>query len=93
MELGTFLWTTVGAFLTLATFSFLYRDNPFYKIAEHLVVGVSAGYFVVILWHNNLVPNLFRRLGDGDWFYLWLNSSKPWYWIPFILGLLMFTRF
>lgn len=93
MELGTFLWTTVGAFVTLATFSFLYRDNPFYKIAEHLVVGVSAGYFVVILWHNNLVPNLFGRLADGNWYYLWLDSSKPWYWIPFILGLLMFTRF
>ena len=93
MDISTFLWTTLAAFLTLATFSFLYRDNPFYKIAEHLVVGVSAGYFVVILWHNNLVPNLFGRLADGNWYYLWLNSSKPWYWIPFILGLLMFTRF
>jgi len=93
MDFGTFLWTTVSAFLTLATFSFLYRDNPFYKIAEHLVVGVSAGYFVVILWHNGLVPNLFQRLQDGDWYYLWLNSSKPWYLIPTILGALMWTRF
>ena len=93
MDIGTFLWTTFAAFLTLATFSFLYKDNPFYKFAEHLVVGVSAGYFVVILWHNNLVPNLFGRLADGTWYYLWLDSSKPWYWIPFILGLLMFTRF
>jgi hypothetical protein len=93
MDFSTFLWTTLGAFLTLATFSFLYKDNPFYKIAEHLVVGVSAGYFVVILWHNGLVPNLFQRLADGDWYYLWLNSSKPWYWIPAILGALMWTRF
>lgn len=93
MEVSTFLWTTFAAFVTLATFSFLYRDNPFYKFAEHLVVGVSAGYFVIILWHNNLVPNLFGRLADGDWYMLWLNSSKPWYIIPLILGLLMFTRF
>jgi NADH:ubiquinone oxidoreductase subunit 6 (subunit J) len=93
MDFGTFLWTTLSAFLTLATFSFLYRDNPFYKIAEHLVVGVSAGYFVVILWHNGLVPNLFQRLADGDWYFLWLNSSKPWYLIPAILGALMWTRF
>lgn len=93
MELSTFLWTTFGAFLTLATFSFLYKDNPFYKFAEHLVVGVSAGYFVIILWHNGLVPNLFQRLSDGNWYYLWLDSSKPWYLIPAFLGILMWTRF
>lgn len=93
MDFGTFLWTTFAVFVTLATFSFLYKDNPFYKFAEHLVVGVSAGYFVVILWHNGLVPNLFQRLQDGDWYVLWLNSSKPWYLIPAILGIMMWTRF
>lgn len=93
MDFGTFLWTTFAVFITLATFSFLYKDNPFYKVAEHLVVGVSAGYFVVILWHNGLVPNLFQRLQDGHWYALWLDSSKPWYLIPAILGCLMWTRF
>jgi len=93
MSMGTFLWTSVGAFLTLATFSFLYKDNPFYKLAEHLVVGVSAGYFVIILWHNGLQPNLFSRLSDGNFYLLWLNSSKPWYIIPAILGVMMWTRF
>ena len=93
MEFGTYLWTTFAAFVILATFSFLYKDNPFYKFAEHLVVGVSAGYFVIILWHNGLVPNLFHRLADGDWYLLWMNSSKPWYIIPAILGVLMWTRF
>jgi len=93
MDFNTFLWTTFAVFVTLATFSFLYKDNPFYKFAEHLVVGVSAGYFVIILWHNGLVPNLFQKLADGDWYYLWLNSSEPWYIFPAILGMLMWTRF
>lgn len=93
MEFGTFLWTTGAVFLTLATFSFLYKDNPFYKIAEHTVVGVSAGYFVIILWHNGLVPNLFQHLADGDWYLLWLNSSAAWYIIPAILGVMMWARF
>jgi len=93
MEFSTFIWTTFAAFLTLATFSFLYKDNPFYKFAEHLVVGTSAGYFVIILWHNGLVPNLFRRLADGSVFKLWLDSSNPWYLVPAILGMLMWTRF
>lgn len=93
MDFGTFLWTTGAVFLTLATFSFLYKDNPFYKIAEHIVVGVSAGYFVIILWHNGLVPNLFQHLADGDWYLLWLNSSAAWYIIPAILGVMMWARF
>lgn len=93
MDFTTFLWTTLGAFLTLATFSFLYKDNPFYKLAEHLVVGVSAGYFVIIVWHGTMVPNLFQKLADGDWFLLWLNSTQPWYIVPGILGILMWTRF
>lgn len=93
MDFGTFLWTTFGAFLTLGILSFLYKDNPFYKIAEHLVVGVSAGYFIVILWHNALSPNLFQKLDDGSWYLLWLDSSAPWYLIPAVLGVLMWTRF
>ncbi|UCD93502.1 MAG: hypothetical protein JSU69_06935, partial [Candidatus Zixiibacteriota bacterium] len=93
MSFGTFLWTTLGAFLTLCIFSFLYKDNPFYKFAEHLVVGVSAGYFVIILWHNGLQPNLFDQLSDGNFYFLWLNSAKPWYLIPAILGVMMWTRF
>lgn len=93
MTFETYAWTTFAAFLTLAIFSFLYKDNPFYKFAEHLFVGVSAGYFVVILWHNGLVPNLFSRLADGSWYLLWLDSSRPWYLIPGLLGVLMWTRF
>ena len=29
----------VFVLLTLCIFSFLYKDNPFYKAAEHLYVG------------------------------------------------------
>ena len=34
--------------LTLSIFSYLYGDNPFYKAAEHIFVGVSAGYIFTI---------------------------------------------
>ena len=36
------------AFFTLAIFSFLYRDNPIYRFAEHLFAGLSAGYYVAL---------------------------------------------
>src|SRR5439155_2415151 len=40
------VWRTAGvwvaAFFTLCIFSFLYRDDPFYKFAESVFIGVSA---------------------------------------------------
>jgi uncharacterized membrane protein len=47
---------------TLMIFSFLYKDNPFYKFAEHVFVGVSAGYGVAMVWFQVLKPNLVDRL-------------------------------
>jgi hypothetical protein len=45
----------VGAFFTLAIFSLLYRDNPLYRAAEHLLVGVSAGYYVVHYFNAGVI--------------------------------------
>jgi len=92
MNWDTFLWTTLGVGLTLSTFSFLYRDNPFYRFSESLYVGVSAGYFSMILWYNGLVPTLIDRLWVGQpWWQIW--GGKWWYVIPGILGLMMWFRF
>jgi hypothetical protein len=49
-------------FATLMIFSFLYRDNPFYKFAEHVFVGTSAGYGIVLVGVQILKPNLIDRL-------------------------------
>jgi len=57
---------TVGiwfaAFLTLAIFSFLYKDNPFYKFAEHLFTGVSAAYWMSVAFWSQVHPNLFGNI-------------------------------
>jgi hypothetical protein len=57
----------VGAFLTLAIFSFLYRDNPVYKFAESLFVGVGAGYWLAVLYQNTIRPNLIIELAAHNW--------------------------
>ena len=78
------LTTAVAAILTLAVFSFLYRDNPAYKMAESLLIGLSIGYFLVITWNNSLMSLLFKPLfGEG-------RLSLV---IPLGLGLMMFGRF
>lgn len=54
------LW--FGAICTLFVFSFLYRDNAFYKFTEALVVGVSAAYGMVVGFWTMIMPNLFGKL-------------------------------
>lgn len=79
----TIVSTWIAAFLTLAILSFLYKDNPIYKFAEHLYVGVSAAYWMVYYYNNAIVPNLIDRLRyDHRWLYI----------IPGVLGLLIFAR-
>jgi len=51
IELVNLIGRWVAAILTLCIFSFLYKDNPFYKFAEHLFTGVSAAYWMsVAFW-------------------------------------------
>jgi len=77
------MWHIIAAILTLAILSYLYKDNPFYKFAEHLFVGVGAGYWLSVEFQNTLKPNLFGKLAAGETQLL----------IPLVLGLLLFTRF
>ena len=65
----------IAVFLTLAIFSFLYRDNPFYKVAEHLFVGISAGYWMSFNFWTQIQPNLFGRL----WPSMHYSESSLWY--------------
>ena len=53
-------WSIV--FFTICIFSYLFGDNPFYKVAEHVFVGVSAGYIAVYTFWSTIWPNLFGRL-------------------------------
>ena len=86
------LGVVVGAGLTLALYSFLYRDNPLFRVAEHIFVGVAAAYIFGQYWYpviyNELLIELFAlgaasSNGHGDWLLL----------IPTTLGILMLTRF
>ncbi len=62
MNISTDIWVWIAAFLTLCIFSFLYKDNPFYRFAEHVFVGVSNGYFVSISYHQVMRPAIIEPL-------------------------------
>ncbi len=79
-----FIGLTVAALLTLCIYSFLYKDNPFYKFAEHIFAGLSAGYYIGLVWHSIIKVQLIGPL---------FEEYRLIFVIPAVLGVLMFTRF
>jgi len=75
-------WVATG--LSLFMYSFLYKDNPFFKLGEHLYVGVSVGYILIITHYQVMVKKLYVPMVQED---------KWWLIIPSLLGLLILTRF
>lgn len=89
-------WVWIAALLTLAIMSYLYKDNPIYKTAEYLFVGVASGYWLSIQFANVLVPNLFQPVARG-WGAL-LGEGTPQVVdlvrnMALVLGIMMFARF
>jgi len=95
----------IGAILTLGILSFLYKDNPFYKLCEAIFLGISAGYWFVSLFWQNLVPKLFDNLGvtklvgfqadDGalqNLFGRGQYDERIWYLVAGVLGVMMLMR-
>jgi len=85
----------IAALLTLAIYSFLYKDNPVYRFAESLLVGISVGFLLVITFETTLIPKAvdplvanFGGIFDGGKFLDFILIL-----IPVVLGLLMFARF
>lgn len=74
----------VAGLLTLAIYSFLYRDNPVYKFAESLLIGLSIGYALVTFWQTAILDKLLQPL---------FHQGQLLLVVPLILGLLMFSRF
>ncbi len=75
-------WVATG--LSLFMYSFLYKDNPFFKFGEHIYVGVSVGYGLVITYYEVMVKKLYvPMIQQGNW----------WLILPTLLGLLVLARF
>jgi hypothetical protein len=54
--------TVAAALLTIMTLSYILGDNPFFRLAMYLFIGVTAGYAGSITWHNVLTPGLIDPL-------------------------------
>lgn len=90
---GIGIW--LACFFTLAAFSFLYRDNPIYKIVEHVYIGTAAGYGFYLAFWSTIYPNFFKHVTEGMHKISAGDSSAwitQWRWAALLLGLLVLAR-
>lgn len=82
MELASVIQIWLAALFTIWIYSIAFRDNPFFKFAEHTFVGAAAGHSLVYG-----VDNILR--------YGWapLTAGNMLYAIVFILGIVMYMRY
>lgn len=82
MRISTNIGVWVGALAALGIYSVLIKDNPFYKLVEHIFVGASAGIAVVV-GLNTFKSTAWTPFVQGDYVLI----------IPMLAGLLLYTRY
>ncbi len=78
--------TLLGFFLTIAIFSYLLGDNPLFRLAVYLFIGVTAGYTAALLLFTVLWPQMFQPLLNGS------MAERAVALIPLILGILLLMK-
>jgi hypothetical protein len=78
----------LGAIATLAVFSYLAKENIFYRLVQQGALGIFVGITVVLTWQRVLDPKWWSPMssafsGDGPWVgAFWLLALVPgslWY--------------
>lgn len=92
----------IGALGTLAIYSILYKENPIYRIAEHVFIGAAAGYGIFITWVEILKPAWWDQITQGRWYWIfaliagamfYFIYSRRYVWISrIIFGVLLEAR-
>ncbi len=81
MSTDPVIW--VSSILTVIGFSYLFKENEFYKAVEHLYVGVAAGY-TVVMGYTNVVNKVWKPLTE---------KGQLTVLIPALLGFLLFMPY
>lgn len=62
--LSDFIQTWIPVLCTLMILSFLYRDNPLYKIGENIFLGLSIGYLWMQAWETSIKSFVIMPISD-----------------------------
>ena len=80
------VWILVGFFLTLMVFSYVFGDNPVFRIVTYTLVGVASGYLAVTVIYYAFLPRLLYPLLSGS------MQERALTLVPLFLGFLLFAK-
>jgi len=60
------IWLVISFILTLLVFSYLLGDNPFFRIVSALFIGVTTGYFAVVIIYQVVLARLVVPVMQGS---------------------------
>lgn len=66
VNLTEFIGLSLGFLFTILIFSYLLGDNPFFQLATHIYIGVSAAYVALVTINNVLIPRLIIPIFTGS---------------------------
>lgn len=76
------VWLIVSFVVTLLIFSYIFGDNPLFRLASYAFVGVAAGYTALVVAYQVLWPKLVQPLMGGNLLML----------VPLVLGVFMLLK-
>lgn len=74
----------VGAIFTLAIYTYLWKENPVFRLTEHIYAALSVGYSLAYYWHGTLKPAFTENIAKQKEYYLILAV---------LVALLIYTRY
>jgi len=57
--------TWVGALCVIGIFSFIYRENPFYRVFEHALLGIGLGFSLAIVLKQVIIEKWWEPMTQG----------------------------
>jgi hypothetical protein len=60
--ISPWLGVTIAAILTIGLYSLLYRENRFYRLVEHIFVGLAAGFSIYQIWAEVVFPQWYQPM-------------------------------
>ncbi|MGI6633151.1 MAG: hypothetical protein ACOX5M_08900 [Bacillota bacterium] len=82
MKISGDIGVWVGAIAALAIYSVLVKDNPFYRLVEHIFVGASAG-IAIVTGVQTFKSTAWAPMVEGQAILI----------VPMLLGLLLYARY
>ncbi len=86
LPISELIWGIIGFLLSILVFSYLIGDNPLFRFAIHLFIGVSAGVVSVVILYQVLYPRLVLPFLTGS------STQKLMALIPLGLSILLLFK-